>query len=92
MRPIDNRKEGMADLRIGTSWTHSGINIMERTSDEIVGKLDSNIYKSEMGRISSEFPDPSRGYLLGSAMGYQKRDLIGGRFERSSVCRPLWTE
>ena len=47
---------------------------MQSTSDEIVGKLDPNSYKSEMKRISSEIPDPAFGYLRGSSAGYQRKD------------------
>ena len=60
-------------MRIGTSGAHSAINLAKSTSGEIVGKLDSNSYKSEMKRISSEIPDPTFGYLRRSSTGYQKK-------------------
>lgn len=56
-------------LRIGSAWAQSAINLTESASGAIVGKLDSDIHKSETKRISSEIPDPTFGYLRGSSMG-----------------------
>ena len=61
-------------LRIGHSWAHSAINLTKTPTDEIVGKLDSDIYKSEMGRISGAFPAPTFGYLRGSSIGHREKD------------------
>ena len=71
---MNNREQGgRMKLRIGTSWTHSAIDLTKRIEDEIVGKLDTNSYKSETRRIRSEIQDPTFGYLLRSSMGYQKK-------------------
>ena len=60
---INRGQEGMMRLRIGTARTHPATNLTKRTSDEIVGQLDMNRNKSEMGRISSEILGPTFGYI-----------------------------
>ena len=61
-------------LRIGSAWAQSAINLTESASGAIVGKLDSDIHKSETKRISSEIPDPTFGYLRRSSIRYQEKE------------------
>ena len=56
---------------------------MRATSGEIVGNLDANGYLEAKRRTIGEVPDPTFGYLRGSAMEYRKieDDLRGNLIE-----------
>ena len=59
---INRERKGRAKQRVGTSGKngpYSTLDIMKKTSGEIVWDMDSSIYLEETKRIQSEIPDPT---------------------------------